>query len=403
MFMRSLSHVYGYLHAMTDIPLVAVMLPNLGIADIAVKIWSDGEAIAPISITAPDAEVQEKIAQLRPTHIVDQHGRHSFAGGVGVPVDTAAVIATSGTTGAPKLVELTRSGMTEMALGYTSAIQADAGDTWLACMPLFHVASLAIIARAFVCELPFVVHDNFDLDRVGNSAEAEGVTMISLVPTALSRLLDAGARLDEFRCLIIGGAALAPALRTRAEAAGARLFDAYGLSETWGGCITNGIANNGVEMRLGDLNEIELRGAPVMRGYRFDDEATAQTKSSDGWFSTGDVGELNDGRLRVVDRLKDIVITGGVNVSPTEIENVLQRHPSIRDVCVIGVPDNEWGERVVAVVVPVSDSDALSLDALRDFAADRLSAAKLPKELRIIAEIPRSASGKALRRVLSNP
>ncbi len=382
--------------------LVATLLPNRGIADIAVACWDAGEAIAPIPATAPAAEVAARLAALRPTHLVDQQGRHALADGIPVDEGTAAVITTSGTAGAPKLVELTRSGMEVMGRGYSRAVGAGDRDRWLACMPLHHVASLAIVARAYVCGLPFVVHDTFDLERVARSHEPDGdhATMVSLVPTALHRLVESGAPIDRFRCLIIGGAVLPPGLRTRAEVLGARVVDAYGLTETWGGCAINGAANDGIELRLAPTGEIEVRGTPVMRGYRFASDATNEVIDPDGWFRTGDVGEFVNGQLRVIDRIKDIVITGGVNVSPTQVEDVLIDHPSIDDVTVVGVPDNEWGERVVAVVVVHSDVAAPSISELRDFARDRLSGPKLPRELRVVETIPRSAGGKVLRRVV---
>jgi acyl-CoA synthetase (AMP-forming)/AMP-acid ligase II len=139
----------------------------------------------------------------------------------------------------------------------------------------------------------------------------------------------------------------------------------------------------------------------VMRGYRRDAERTAEVLTPDGWLHTGDVGRLDqNGRVEVVDRLRDLVITGGVNVSPTEVEAVLTEHPGVTDVCVIGVADDEWGERVVAVVVPEDGATPPTLAGLRDFARERLSAPKLPRELRLVSQIPRSNSGKPLRRVL---
>ncbi len=383
---------------MTDIPLVATLLPNRGIADIAVRAWEADEAIAPIPADAPKSEIERRLTLLRPTHLVDGSGRHARRDGRPVPADTAAVVTTSGTTGTPKLVELTRSGMEVMGRGYTAAVEADADDCWLACMPLHHVASLAIIARAHVCKLPVVVHDKFDLQRVGASSRDEGVTMVSLVPTILHRLVEIDAPLESFRRLIIGGAVLAPGLRTRAEAAGAVIADAYGLTETWGGCVTNGVPNDGVDARLGTDDEVQIRGGPVMRRYRFADDATRAVLDDDGWFHTGDVGAFVDGRLTIIDRLNDLVITGGVNVSPTEVEDVLLAHPAIRDVCVIGEPDDEWGERVVAVVVATDTPP--SLDELRGFGRERLATPKLPRALRFVDEIPRSASGKPLRRLL---
>lgn len=393
------------------VPLVAVLLSNRGIAEAAERAWDAGEAILPLPIAAPAAEIARRLEAARPTHLVDRDGRRALAGGVPVESGTAAVIATSGTTAEPKLVELTRTGMEVMGRGYSHAVGADSSDRWLACMPLYHVASLAIVARAYVCGLPYVVHDSFDLARVAASHADDGATMISLVPTALARLLDAGAPVAELRCLIIGGAVLPPGLRARAESASARVVDAYGLSETWGGCAIDGVPNEGVEVRLGPEDEIEVRGAPVMRGYRFDPTATAAATTADGWFRTGDVGAyapsaaagVGSPRLRVIDRLKDMIISGGVNVSPTQVEDVLIQHPFVADVCVVGVPDAEWGERVVAVTVARDPSEPPTLHDLRTFARDLLSAPMLPREVRIVPAIPRSASGKALRRALASP
>jgi acyl-CoA synthetase (AMP-forming)/AMP-acid ligase II len=138
-----------------------------------------------------------------------------------------------------------------------------------------------------------------------------------------------------------------------------------------------------------------------MRGYRCDPSRTAEVLGADGWLHTGDIGEIDaGGRLRVVDRAKDLVISGGVNISPTEVEHILATHPAVDDVCVIGVPDTEWGERVVAFVVPVTGSQLPTLEELRAFAADQLAAPKLPRELRVVETIPRSTGGKALRRFL---
>jgi acyl-CoA synthetase (AMP-forming)/AMP-acid ligase II len=147
--------------------------------------------------------------------------------------------------------------------------------------------------------------------------------------------------------------------------------------------------------------EILVRSPTIMRGYRLAPDETAAAFTAAGWFRTGDAGTLDgDGRLRVVDRLRDLVITGGVNVGPSEVEAVLAAHPGVADVCVTGAPDPEWGERVVANVVPADPGAPPSLAELRAFAADRLSAAKLPREVVLIAAVPRSPGGKPLRRLL---
>jgi O-succinylbenzoic acid--CoA ligase len=199
----------------------------------------------------------------------------------------------------------------------------------------------------------------------------------------------------------VGASALPPALRASAEALGARIVETYGMTETWGGVVLEGRALPGVEVRVAESGEVLVRSPMVMRGYRLDPEHTAQTLDPDGWLHTGDLGEIGaDGRLRVVDRMKDLVISGGVNVSPVEVEHVLAHHPAVHDVCVVGAPDDEWGERVVAYVVPRDREHPPSLDDLRAYGRTSLAAPKLPRELRIVEAIPRSASGKPLRREL---
>src|SRR5262249_10820740 len=144
--------------------------------------------------------------------------------------------------------------------------------------------------------------------------------------------------------------------------------------------------------RIADDGEIRVRGAMVMREYRCDPDRSAAAFDDDGWFRTGDVGTIDGaGRVSIVDRLKDVVITGGVNVSPTEVEGVLAQHPDVSDVCVVGVPDDEWGELVVAFVVPRPDARPPAVDELRAFGRERLSAPKLPRAVRVVDAIPRTA------------
>ena len=179
----------------------------------------------------------------------------------------------------------------------------------------------------------------------------------------------------------------------------------YGLSETWGGFALDGVPIAGAEVRTAAADgEVLVRGPMVMREYRLDPVRSATAIDADGWFHTGDVGTMDGtGRVEVVDRLKDLVITGGVNVSPTEVEGVLAHHPDVHDVCVVGVPDDEWGELVVAFVVPQPGKTAPSVDELRAFARERLSGPKLPRATCAVEVIPRTASGKPLRRMLRGP
>jgi O-succinylbenzoic acid--CoA ligase len=349
---------------------------------------------------APPAATAALVARFRPTHLLDAEGLRELAGGVAANAGSAAVVVTSGTTGEPKGAELTVAGLEAIGAGFASTLGVDATDRALVCLPLHHVAGLAILARARVSGTPVTVHPGFDVAAVAGAPRVSGATIVSLVPTMLRRLLDAGAPLHELRHVIVGGAPMPPALRSRAEAAGAPLVDAYGLSETWGGVMLDGRPIPGAEARVVE-DEIQIRGAMVMCGYRFDADATAAGFTFDGWFRTGDIGVADGDRMRVVDRALDIVITGGVNVSPTAVEAVLTTHPDIVDVCVAGAPDPEWGERVVAFVV-ARDGRAPTLAGLQAHAAEHLSAPQLPKQLVLVESIPRTPGGKPLRRELRN-
>lgn len=380
---------------------LAIVAPRVRAADLVRAAWDAGEAITVIDPAAPPAAVARVLDALAPTHLVDESGRHALSGGVPVPEGTAAVVVTSGTTGTPKGVELTDAGATATARGWAGAMGHEPDDHWFLSLPLHHVAGLAVLARSRVTGARVTVVEGFSLETVAAAPGEIGATLVSVVPTMLGRLVDAGMPMHEYRGVVTGGAPLAPSLRARADAAGVALYDAYGQSETWGGCVANGIPIPGAAARLGPADEIELSGAMVMRDYRRDPEASRQAFTHDGWLRTGDVGRFAaDGRLEVVDRLRDLVITGGVNVSPVEVEHVLAEHPDVADVAVVGAPDAEWGERVVAHVVPTDPSAPPTLDALRAFARERLTAPKLPRELVLVAVVPRSPGGKILRREL---
>lgn len=348
--------------------------------------WDRGEAVAVLDPAAPAAVTR---------HLLDLVDVEQ-----GVEPGIAAVVVTSGTTGTPKAVELTTAGAEAIGRGFAEVLGTRADDHWLVCLPLHHVAGLAILARARVSDARVTVDEGFDLDRVATAARDDGITLVSLVPTMLHRLLEAGAPLHDYRRVVVGGAPMAPALRARAERAGVNVVDAYGLSETWGGIALDGVAIPGARVSLADDGEILVRGAPVMRRYRNRPDATAATFTADGALRTGDIGVIEDERVRVVDRARDLIITGGVNVSPTAVELVLSEHPDIDDVCAVGMPDDEWGERVVAFVVARHGMPVPTLDAVRDFARARLTGPQLPRAVVGVDAIPRTPGGKPMRRML---
>ncbi|HEX7276642.1 MAG TPA: AMP-binding protein [Acidimicrobiales bacterium] len=363
-------------------PLEVVRLPAPEAADAIRRAWDRGRGVLVLDPKAPAAEIERIVDRLDPDGDVSP--------------DVAAVVVTSGTTGEPKGVELTFGGLQASARAVSDAIgvRAGGGDRWLCCLPLHHVGGLAVLARSWTVGTPVEVLPRFDPELVA----ASDATVVSLVPLMARRLLAAGVDLaGRFRRVLIGGGPVPADLPGTPT---------YGLTETWGGVVHAGHPLDGVEVALGHDDEILVRGLVVMRGYRSPtgDADTRTAFTRDGWLRTGDAGAIDgQGRLTVVDRLRDLVKTGGVSVAPTEVEAVLIDHPGVADVCVTGAPDPEWGERVVAHVVPADRSAPPTVDDLRAFARDRLSAAKLPREVVVVDAIPRTPGGKLLRRHLRQP
>ena len=379
------------------VPVVAILLPTgPALAGRILSAWDAGDAALPLDPALPPAELARLMEELRPTALVDAGGTSALAGGRPAPAGTAVVLPTSGTSGAPKGVELTHANLRAAATASAARLGAGDDDRWLCCVPLHHVAGVGILARSRAGGRAPAVHPGFDPAAV--AAEAD-VTLVSLVPTMLVRLLDAGVDLRRFRRILLGGAPAGPALLERARAAGATVVVSYGATETSGGVVYDGLPLDGVQVRVagtGGPGRISIGGPTVMRGYR-----TGPRGVHDGWFETGDLGVIGaDGRLTVVGRADEMIVTGGRKVAPAAVEAVLAAHPLVADVAVAGVPDAEWGERVTAFVVPASRG-APTLDELRDLAGARLPAHAAPKALVLVDGIPRTASGKPLRRALA--
>jgi O-succinylbenzoic acid--CoA ligase len=304
----------------------------------------------------------------------------------------ATVMHTSGTTKAPKAVPLTYGNWLASALGSAVALGLDPDERWLCPMPLVHVGGLSIPIRSAIYATTAVLHERFEVGRVlaALSDPDQRITLVSLVPTMLARLLDAGLeRPPTLRWALLGGGPIAPALLARASDAGVPVAPSYGMTEACSQIATFGWPLPGVELRT-TAGEVIVRGPIVAPG------AVAE----DGWLHTGDLGAFDDrGRLAITGRKADTIITGGENVAPTEVEAVLLEHPAVVDAGVFGRSHPEWGEALNAKVVL---HDGLAIDAaeLRAHCAARLAAFKVPKAVEVVESLPRTASGKLLRREL---
>jgi o-succinylbenzoate---CoA ligase len=304
------------------------------------------------------------------------------------PAQVHSVILTSGTTGAPKEVELTYGNHQASALASAERLGLEAGDRWLCPLPLFHVGGLAILLRSAICGSTVVLHDGFDVGRVRADLEGGYATLVSLVPTMLGRLLDAGLRsVPRLKAALLGGGPIPEELLAEAVLP---VVATYGMTETASHIATRGPGEPGarplagVELRIGEEGEVLVRGPMVAPG----------ALAPDGWLHTGDRGRLEGRLLHVEGRLKELIVTGGENVSPVEVERVLMAHPAVADAAVAGVPDPEWGEAVTAFVV--LDGHA-SAEELIHWCRERLVVFKVPKRVEQVAGLPRNPAGKLLR------
>jgi O-succinylbenzoic acid--CoA ligase len=387
--------------ALVEGDLVAVTLPpGPGWLDLVRDVWAVGAAVLPVDPRLQRAEAMALLELARPTVVLSSSGEQRIGKRLedGVPVDPGVVLVvyTSGTAGMPKLVQFERRAIDAAVAASALALEATPNDRWICCLPLAHVGGMLVLMRGILLAAPVSVHPAFEPDLIRGEP---GASFISVVPTMLGRLLDAGVDLGRFRAILVGGARLTSPLRDRAERAGAHVIETYGLTESCGGVVYDGKPLPGVEMRINREGGIELRGPMLMRGYRFDAPATASAFTEDGWLRPGDAGEVDaEGRLHVVGRVDDLINTGGEKVWPHEVEAVLREHPKVGQAGVGGRLDPEWGQRVVAFVVPTDPADPPSLEELRRFAATRIARHKAPRELVLVDELPRTFSGK-LRRV----
>jgi O-succinylbenzoic acid--CoA ligase len=310
-------------------------------------------------------------------------------------------ILTSGTSGRARPVGLTYGNHLWSAVGSAFNLGVEPTDRWLCCVPLYHVAGLSIVMRSVIYGTGAVIHDGFDVDAVAESLEGDGVTVMSLVATQLARLLAAEVDLLPLRAVLVGGGPVPVEVLEEAIGRGAPVVQTYGMTETASQVTTLTPAD--AERKVGSAGrplltthlriregEILVQGPTVAPGVA--DEG--------GWLHTGDLGRIDDdGFLYVEDRLGDVIVSGGENVIPAEVEEVLLRHPDVADAAAVGRADAEWQEAVVAVVVLRHGTEP-DTEELRRHCAESLASFKVPKRFEFATELPRTASGKLLRREL---
>ena len=325
-----------------------------------------------------------------------------------------ALLFTSGTTGQPKAARLAVGAFDALARASAENLGPRAGDRWLCNLPLFHVGGLAMAVRCARDGTTLVLHPRFDAGAVVRAVEHEGITHLSLVARTLQECLDAGLGLAALRAVLVGGGPVPPELVERARAAEIPVLLTYGLTEACSQVTTErpSVADGrtagqplpGLEVRTldaagcplpsGEEGTIAVRGPTLMQGYLDDAAATAEALQ-DGWLRTGDIGRLDgSGRLTVLARRTDLILSGGENVYPAEVEAVLAAHPGVAEVAVVGRPDARWGQVPVAVVVFRPHASG---DDLRAWARGRLAAFKVPAEVFPTTALPRTAAGKVDR------
>jgi o-succinylbenzoate---CoA ligase len=305
------------------------------------------------------------------------------------------IVRTSGSSGEPKDVALSAAALTASA---TATLRRLGGPgQWVLALPVYYVAGLQVVIRSILsgtCPVALAEYDDL-------AAAAKALThprrYLALVPTQLHRMLTSPAEaeaLATFDAVLLGGAAALPDLLHRARAASVRVVTTYGMSETCGGCVYDGQPLDGVRVRIGDDGGIRLAGPVLFDGY-VDQPALTASVLRDGWLHTPDLGRLDEsGRLQVLGRRDDVVVSGGVNVPLRAVEERLRTHPSVDQAAVVGLADPEWGTRVVAVVVPRPGEPDPPIGELRDWVAAAHPRAWAPREVVFRPTLPMLESGK---------
>jgi O-succinylbenzoic acid--CoA ligase len=331
-----------------------------------------------------------------------------------MPGDVHSIIYTSGTTGRPKGAMLSYGNFWASAAASAFNLGLLSGDRWLACMPLFHVGGLSILLRSAMYGTTAVIHARFEEHAVNRALREDGITLLSVVPAMLQRMLDADALPypDSVRAVLVGGGPVPSQLLTRALDRGLPVVQTYGLTEASSqvatlapadaashvGSAGKALVSTGlrIDAAPNEPGEILVRGPTVSPGYWRSEAATAEAFSG-GWFHTGDIGRLDgDGYLYVLDRRDDLIVTGGENVYPAEVVAVLLLHPAVSAAAVVGVPDASWGH-VVAAALVAAPGAYIDLPALTEWLRSRVAAFKVPQRFLVVDALPATASGKIQR------
>jgi o-succinylbenzoate---CoA ligase len=388
------------LTTVTSRPLHAVQIPAVAgermLAVLAAALDGSGPAILPLDPALPEDALARVLEAFGPAVLETEKGTRQLdppaagqAAAAPIADDTAVVIATSGSTGRPKAVELSAAALTASATASLRRIGASPWSRWLCCLPTFHISGLGVLVRSLVTGTDPVIAAAVSPELIAESA----CGYVSLVPTQLRRLLDAGAGPGTVRAVLLGGAASADTLLTDARSAGWRVITTYGMSETCGGCVYDSVPLDDVQVRISE-GSVEIAGPTLFSRYLGEPERTASVLA-DRWFRTADLGSwLPDGRLGIRGRVDDVIITGGEKVLPGEVEAVLGTAPGVADVVVVGLPDPEWGEAVTAVIVPVNPANPPGLAALKSNVRGVLSGYAAPKRVVVVSQFPLLPSGK---------
>ena len=322
--------------------------------------------------------------------------------GAAIDEDVAVVVPTSGTTGTPKGAMLTAAALTASA--HATHVRLGGPGRWLLALPAHHIGGLQVLVRSVIAgERPVAIPAGFETHDLVSAVAGMGAgrRYVSLVSVQLDKALRdpaATGALASFDAVLIGGGPMPAGLAEKASAAGISVVRTYGMSETAGGCVYDGVPLDGVRVRL-DGSRILLGGPTLAKGYR--NAAQPDPFAESGWFRTDDVGALDDGVLRVLGRVDDAVGTGGLTVMPPVVEAVLSRHPAVADCAVFGVADERLGQRVVAAVVLTAGASAPTVADLRAHVARELDVTAAPREVHVVDEVPRRGIGKVDRRALS--